>query len=154
MFMTDIEDLISFGPSFVLENIDRAQINGVETSWQHADEAWDVEVRALLLDTEDLATGESLPRRAERTLTTRLLRRIGAFAVGADLLASGARKDSSFSTTLLPGYALLDLNARWQAGERWALRARLENALDKDYVTAGGYANPGRSLFLGVDWTL
>ena len=23
-----------------------------------------------------------------------------------------------------------------------------------DYVTAGGYANPGRSLFLGVDWTL
>jgi vitamin B12 transporter len=153
-FHTDIEDLISFGPSFVLENIDRARIDGVEASWQHTDQVWDAEVRAVLLDTEDLATGAELPRRADQTLTARLARRAGAFVFGADALATGARKDSSFSTTVLPGYALLDLHARWQAGERWALRARLENALDKDYVTAGGYANPGLSLFLGVDWTL
>ena len=105
-------------------------------------------------DTEDLATGDSLPRRADRTLTARLLRKFGATELGLDLLATDARKDSSFSTTMLPGYALLDLSARWRIATRWSLRARLENALDKDYVTAGGYANPGRSLFLGVDWTL
>jgi len=153
-FRTDIEDLISFGPSFVLENIDQARILGLEAGWHHAETDWDAEVRAILLDTEDRGTGEPLPRRADRTLTARLARRYGAFELGGDVLATAARKDSSFSTTILPGYALLDLNARWQAGERWSLRARLENALDKDYVTAGGYANPGRSLFVGVDWTL
>lgn len=153
-FHTDIDELISFGPSFVLENIDRARIEGLEAAWRHADEVWDAEVRALLLDTEDRATGESLPRRADQTLTARLARKFGATELGLDLLATGARKDSSFSTTTLPGYALLDLSARWQIAAGWSLRARLENLLDKDYVTAGGYANPGRSLFLGVDWTL
>jgi vitamin B12 transporter len=153
-FRTDIDDLISFGPSFVLENIDQARIVGLEAGWRHVEEVWDSELRAILLDTEDRTTGEPLPRRADRTLTARVARRYGALELGADALATAARKDSSFSTTILPGYALLDLNARWQAGERWALRARLENVLDRDYVTAGGYANPGRSVFLGVDWTL
>lgn len=153
-FRTDIQDLISFGPSFVLENIDRARILGLEASWRHLDEVWDSEVRAILLDTEDLATGEQLPRRADQTLTARLARHYGDFELGVDLLATAARKDSSFSTTILPGYALLGFNARWRLGESWSLRGRLENALDKDYVTAGGYANPGRSLFLGVDWAL
>ena len=154
VFHTEIEDLISFGPSFVLENIDRARIDGLEAAWRHADEVWDAEVRALLLDTEDLATDDSLPRRADRTLTARLARSFGAIEVGTDLLTTSARKDSSFSTTILPGYTLLDLSARWHIAADWSLRARLENVLDEDYVTAGGYANPGRSLFLGVDWTL
>ncbi len=154
VFHTDIDDLISFGPSFVLENIDRARIDGLEAAWRHNDEVWDAEVRALLLDTEDLATGESLPRRADQSLTARVARKFGATELGFDLLATDARKDSSFSTTTLPGYVLLDLSARWQLGDAWSLRARLENLLDTDYVTAGGYANPGRSLFLGVDWTL
>lgn len=153
-FHTDVDDLISFGPSFVLENIDRARILGLEAGWRHVDEAWDAEVRALLLDTEDMATGLELPRRADQTLTARLARRFGRVELGVDLLATSARKDSSFSTTMLPGYGLVDLSARWQVGERWTLRGRLENLLDEDYVTAGGYANPGRSLFLGVDWTL
>lgn len=153
-FRTDIDDLISFGPSFVLENIDQARILGLEAGWRHQDDAWDAEIRALLLDTEDLATGQPLPRRADQTLTARLARRYGDFELGVDLLATSARKDSSFSTAILPGYALLDLTARWRIDARWSLRGRLENTLDKDYVTAGGYANPGRSLFLGVDWTL
>jgi vitamin B12 transporter len=153
-FHTDIDDLISFGPSFVLENIDRARILGLEAGWRHVDEVWDAEVRALLLDTEDLATGLQLPRRADQTLTARLARRFGGFELGVDLLATSARKDSSFSTTMLPGYGLVDLSARWQVGERWTLRGRLENLLDEDYVTADGYANPGRSVFLGVDWAL
>lgn len=153
-YQTDIDDLISFGPSFVLENIDRARIRGLEAGWRHVDAGWDAEVRAALLETEDLATGEELPRRADRTLTARLGRRYGAFELGADLLATGARKDSSFSNIRLPGYALVDLSARWQLDERWSLRARIENAFDRDYVTASGYANPGRSLFVGIDLRL
>jgi vitamin B12 transporter len=153
-FQTDIANLISFGPSFVLENIDRARIRGLEASWRHSDEVWDAEVRTILLDTEDLATGEQLPRRADQTLTASMARHYAGIDLGLDLLATSARKDSSFSTTILSGYALLGFDARWRFDESWSLRARLENALDKDYVTAGGYANPGRSLFLGVDWAL
>ena len=153
-FETRIDDLISFGPSFVLENIDRARIRGLEAGWRTAATDWSWELRALLQDTEDLATGLPLPRRADRTLTSRYFREFGAFGMGVDLLGSSGTKDSSFSTVHNAGYGLVDLTASWQATEQLVLRARLENAGDKDYVTAAGYANPGRTLFVGAGFAL
>lgn len=153
-FQTRIDDLISFGPTFVLENIDRARIRGLEAGWRADAAGWSWELRALVQDTEDLATGQPLPRRADRTLTSRHHLERGAFGFGLDLLAASGAKDSSFSTVRNPGYGLVDLTASWTASPSLALRLRLENAFDKDYVTAAGYANPGRALFLGLDWRL
>lgn len=153
-FRTRIDELISFGPSFVLENIDRAEVLGLEAGWRAAGADWSWELRALLQDTEDLATGQPLPRRADRTLTSRYHRALGAFGLGLDLLAASGTKDSSFSTVRNAGYGLVDLSASWRASDALELRLRLENALDEDYVTAAGYANPGRSLFLGAAFEL
>jgi vitamin B12 transporter len=153
-FQTRIDDLISFGPSFVLENIDRAEVRGLEAGWRTVADSWSWELRALVQDTEDLATGQPLPRRADRTLTSRYHRTLGAFGFGLDLLGSSGTKDSSFSTVRNAGYGLVDLSASWAASAALAFRLRLENAFDKDYVTAAGYANPGRSLFLGAAFQL
>lgn len=150
-FETRIEDLISFGPSFTLENIDDARIRGLEAGWRRVTTTDSWELRALVMDTEDLRSGEPLPRRADRSLTTRYARTLGRLELGADALLSSGTKDSGFSAVHNGGYALLDLSARWALTDRVALRLRLENALDKDYATANGYANPGRSAFLGAD---
>jgi vitamin B12 transporter len=150
-YRTRIDGLISFGPSFVLENIDRARITGLEAGWRVAAPAWGLELRALVQDTEDLATGEPLPRRADRSLSVRFHREHGRFGWGLDALASSGTKDSSFSSVRNAGYALVDLTASWRATDAWTVRARLENALDRDYVTAAGYANPGRGAFLGLE---
>jgi len=153
-FETRIDDLISFGPSFVLENIDRARIRGLEAGWRTVASGWSWELRALVQDTEDLTTGLPLPRRADRTLTSRYHRELGPFGFGLDVLGSSGTKDSSFSTVHNAGYGLVDLTASWTATDALAFRVRLENALDKDYVTAAGYANPGRTLIVGAAFQL
>jgi vitamin B12 transporter len=147
-----IDDLIAFGPLFVLENIDAARIRGLELGWEHSGAAWRTRLGAVLQDTEDEATGAPLPRRADRQFTAALARAVGRHEFGLDLLAHSERKDSGFSTLVNGGYLLANLTARFTLSERWTLRAQLDNLLDKDYATAAGYNEPGRALSLRLSW--
>ncbi len=80
---------------------------------------------------------------------------------------------------VVPGYAVLNLNARWRVAKDWEFFARLDNVFDRRYFTAGALAEnpfdaagsfrtnsddwtretfyaPGapRALWLGARWTL
>jgi Outer membrane cobalamin receptor protein len=70
------------------------------------------------------------------------------------LLAVGSRWDYSNQTGNLPGYVLLNLTAAYDLRPDLQLQARLDNALDRDYQSAGGYATLGRSLFVNLRWSL
>ena len=51
-------------------------------------------------------------------------------------------------------YALLNLSASYALREDLQLQARLDNALDRDYQSIGGYGTPGRSAYLALRWSL
>ena len=73
---------------------------------------------------------------------------------GAQLQAQGARFDDHANTKPLGGYALLNLNLGYRINAQTRLQLNLDNALDKDYETAKGFAQAGRTLQVGVRLSL
>ena len=73
---------------------------------------------------------------------------MGAYRLGATLLAQDGRYDDTANTVALAGYGRLDLRAEWQMAPQWALLARIENVLDRDYETAATYVQPDRAGYL------
>jgi vitamin B12 transporter len=159
LFRTEIDDLIEyFDPDGFLgelpgrnENIGDARIKGAELGWQARHQDWMLDLQLVLQRPEDRRTGAQLLRRAERIATAQLTRGLGEHEFGLQMLASGERRD--FGDVRLAGYVLVNLTAKLQLAERWALRARLENLLDQDYELVDGYNTPGRGIYASLAYS-
>jgi vitamin B12 transporter len=161
-YTTDFHDLIQSNSLFVAENVGRARIEGAEVSLSgRPHRRLRVTAWAAHLDTENLGTGEPLPKRPTW--------RTGAGAeyvpaVGASVSAAWRWVDSSADpfdfvdatgkllTGPLPEYAVLDLAAAVPFGHGipGTLDLRLSNALDREYQEVKGYPAPGRMLVAGL----
>lgn len=98
------------------------------------------------------ASGFLLPRRARRHASFSLMRDAGSLHVSAEVVAGSARFDDAANTRRMGGYALLNLTAEYQLGNRWTILARLDNALDKHYELAADFKTAGANAFVGVRW--
>jgi len=99
----------------------------------------------------------TLQRLAPRTGTLELGYKSGGVDLRGRLRAVDARFNNTANTQRLPGYGVLDLEARYRVDRAWSLEARLDNLLDRDYVEVRSTLNPfndysvsGRALFLGL----
>lgn len=135
-------------------NVARARIRGVEAGWRWRPGPWTATVEGIVQDPVDETSGERLARRAGKSLTASVSRRLGRFELGADALAQGRREDSAFSSTVNAGYALLNLTAGWQAWRGLSVQLRGENVLDTGYVTAAGFRSPGPGAYLTLRYAL
>jgi vitamin B12 transporter len=157
LYQNDIEDLIAFdAATYSPKNIDSARIRGMEF-WSRADLAdWRLEANLTLLDPRNRSDGPNdghlLPRRAEQTVRLDADRRLGRFGIGATVLAAGRRFDDDRNQVRLDPYNLLDLRAEYDLGGGLLLQGRLENVFDQDYETAYGFAQPGRTVMLTLNY--
>jgi vitamin B12 transporter len=131
-----------------LMNIGRAQIRGVEASYDIQARPWGAHIEAIAQDPKDKVSGEPLARRAKHTLTASFFHDTGRYRVGVDWLVTSKRKDSPFSNIYNAGYGLVNLTAQTQLSKQWALQGRVENLTDKNYTLADGYNTAGRSLYV------
>ncbi len=153
-YHTDVEQLIS-GWSPV--NVDKARIEGIEaeinTDWL----GWHQNLSLNLLDPIDLKTGQRLQRRTDKSLAFDLSRSLGAFDVGAKVLAQGDRPDMDYSAwpatrVNLHGFVTVDLRAAWHVNKNWMLSAKLNNLFDEVYQTANTYITPDRNFFVSIHY--
>jgi vitamin B12 transporter len=135
-------------------NVDEARIQGVEAAWRWQPGPWRFNLEGIVQDPVDKTSGERLARRAGKSLTASVVRRLGAFELGSDVLAQGPREDSAFSTSVLDGYAVWNFTAGWQPWPELGVRGRVENVLDRDYQTAAGFDAPGRAAYLTLRYAL
>jgi vitamin B12 transporter len=152
LYSTRVRDLISFtGPQNQALNIAHAVLDGAELGYERDGRDWSLQATWTYQDARDGDTGEPLLRRARHKATARLERHFGErFTAGAELMAVDRRADTGGRE--LPGYALLDLRARWRLDHGWSAGARLGNATNRDYALVRGYNTPGRSLFVEIGW--
>jgi vitamin B12 transporter len=164
-YRIDIEDLIGFAvrtdpvtgaPIFRQENIDRAEISGLEVTYDLSGSRWQGRAAVVVQNPEDEATGNTLPRRSQVSFSASLARNLGRHQIGIDLLAVGQREDFAGQ---LAGYGLANLTGMYAMSPRMELRLRLENLLDRDYAPAYYdfgrlYAAPGRGLYAEVRYDL
>ena len=158
VYRNNIEDLVEyvFDP-LTFEggniNVGRARIRGLDLNYELVENDWSWRIAALLQDPENAADGSTLARRARRSLSSSVTRKLQWGELSLDLLASGARRDTPFSDTMNAGYVLANLNTAINLGERLTLRLKLENLLNSDYETAAGFNSAGRGVFLGLSYT-
>jgi len=153
VFRNDIDDLIIFDAAqATVDNIDRARIDGAEGGVTWRTEDWRAHAALTVLDTENRTTGGELPRRAETSARVEVDRSFGAYRVGTTLLAQDGRFDDAANTVPLAGYGRVDVRAEWLFAPQWAVQARIENVLDRDYETAATYAQPGRAGYLTLSY--
>jgi vitamin B12 transporter len=147
-----VDDLIVYDPTiFVANNIESARIRGAELGAGTTLAGWEVNAQATFMDPRNhslAAYDRVLPRRSRRTARIDAERSLGAWRVGASVVAQGARYDDVQNAIRMGGYATTDLRAERGLGAGWTLQAALRNAFDRGYYTAALYTPPGR------DWSL
>ncbi len=151
-YQTKVDDLIAFGPAFIPENIDQAQIRGLELGVTGAHHGWTLSANLTLLDPINQSDGPDdgnlLPRRAEQSARIDLDKDLGAWRLGGSLIGVGRRFDDTANTLVLDPYGTLDLRAEYAFGKGFRVQGRLENLFDADYETAAYYNQPGRGFYL------
>ena len=134
-------------------NTAKATLQGLTFSGQTR---WASALWSASLDVQDpidANTGRRLARRAQHLFKLAAETSWQGWDWRADVLLSGDRFDNAANTTRLPGYGLLNVGASRSIASHTELLVRLDNLGDKAYETAKGFANPGRTVFVGLKWT-
>lgn len=163
LFQTRIRQAIVADDNWVMQNLDRATVRGLEASVQHRIGKWNAAANLALIDPRDDKTGKQLNRRAKRTLSLDIDRQWGAYSLGASWQGASSSYDDQANTRELSGYGLLGLRGSWQATPEVQVSAKVDNLLDKTYARAqysqgwpatyADYREEGRSALLSVTWT-
>jgi len=157
LFRTRIDDLIVNVPGpngLIPDNFDEARIRGVEVETGYRVGAWQARASVTVLDTEDRATGNELPRRAPATGRLDIDRSWEELSLGATLVARSRSFNDAGNTERLAGHATVDLRASYAVAPEWTLEGSVQNLFDRDSVLArnsfqdADYNTPGRAAFV------
>ena len=138
-------------------NLDEAHINGTELTYsgQFGDTA--LKLAATHQNPRDAKTGQPLLRRAKSFSSLGVTQQLGALKLGGEWQHSGTRDDNhitAFPTQRveLEAYNLVNLTANYALEKHLDLTLRVDNLLNKDFMLVHGYNNPGRILFVGLNY--
>jgi vitamin B12 transporter len=158
-FQNDISDLITVftdPATFVstTQNLSRARIEGLETSWRGTLMGWFTRAQLTVQDPRDETTGFQLRRRARQYGSIGAERRFGPWRIGGDVIGSAERFDSTNEApnTRMHGYALVNLTAGYVLARDWSVNARWNNVFDRDYELVQFFNTPGSNVFVWVAW--
>jgi vitamin B12 transporter len=148
-YHTNIDNLIAIFP---VENIEKAQIDGMEAEVSTQIWGWNNSLNLAMLSPRDRVTNLRLPRRAAQTLSYDVSRSFGDWDVGSHILAQGSRFDDRANRTEVDGFVTVDLRTAYHLNKHWMLSAKLNNLLDKQYQTVDTYNNFGRNFFFTIHY--
>jgi vitamin B12 transporter len=132
------------------QNVAAATLEGVTIELQWLSGGTSVKASVDFARPRDDATGNLLPRRAQRYAAVELTHAFGALQLGIQASAASARFDDAANTRRMGGYAIVNVTAEYLLAPRWALFALLGNAFDQRYQLAADYNTPGANVFAGV----
>jgi vitamin B12 transporter len=161
-FQTDLTNLITYDFSVfpgTTINVGKARTRGVELAGKfNLPGALIARAAYTYLDADDLIAHTRLLRRPRNSGLLDVWHEFPAGVnVGAGLAFAADRMDvdaQTFATVRDSDYTVVRVYAAWQVTPRLALKARLENLLDKKYEEVNGYPALGFGAFAGVEWKL
>lgn len=161
-FDTRISNLITYVDSFpsisMMENVNKASIDGLEFTVTTDIFGWQLSGNASFINPVDDKTGLMLARRSKRNLNISLDNTTGSFTYGGSVVASSERFNKAGEQEQLPGFALMNIRAAWQLNKQWTIKAKVDNLFDKDYVLtqSGGidYKQPDRFVFTSIHYQM
>jgi vitamin B12 transporter len=155
VFKNSIRNLIALDANFIPFNLNKANIQGVtlaaSKNWDNLNMQGSIDIQSA----KDDKTDSFLTRRANRHASLNASYNVGNWRFGAETIASSQRFNDVANTQKLAGYALLNATVDYQFSKDWAVQARANNILDKNYALGldfGGeaYNTPRANLFVNI----
>jgi len=133
-------------------NVPRARIDGWTLAYEGRLDALALRASVDAFDPRNEVNGRRLPRRAKSQMTVGADYTMGPWRFGGALIHVGDRFDDAANTRPLAAYTTADIYADWQFAKDLSVQAKLNNLSDKQYETAFGFNQPGRSFYLTLRW--
>lgn len=154
--ITDLITIFTDPATFVstTQNLNRVRIEGVELACRGALLGWRTRAQLTLQDPRDESSGAQLRRRAKQYGSFAVSKTSGPWRLDAELVASGARFDSTNEApnTRLHGYGLVNLTGSYALSREWSLNARWNNVFDRDYELVQFFNTPGSNLLVWLGY--
>ncbi|WP_407331910.1 TonB-dependent receptor domain-containing protein [Enterovibrio sp. 27052020O] len=152
-YINKIDNLIMYTgswPTGTNENIDEAEIRGIELMADFDLGPVYNQVSLDLKDPKDVSKGEQLARRAKQIAKWRTSVWLGDVLLGTQYLYQSERPDYSGGGTL-GSYSVWDATAQYDVNNNVTLSGKVSNIFDKEYETAGGYPAPERAFYINMN---
>ncbi|MEI7515140.1 MAG: TonB-dependent receptor [Betaproteobacteria bacterium] len=153
-FETRTDDAITSDDGWpeTYSNIGRTQNKGIEATLQT--QWWGNRVRFSVVsqDPKSLSTGLALARRARNYGSIDVSRMVAGCELGAKVYGADQRNNSAYDSVVLAGYSLWSFYASKAIDSEWTVRARVDNAFDRQYQLAYGYNTPGAGAFVTLQY--
>lgn len=159
-YQNRVRNLIEFGAPAACgsiwgcyENAGSARMRGVTLSGQHDFGPVELGAAVELQRPVSRDTGKLLVRRARQQLKLNANTRAGEWTLGGEWQLASHRWDDAANTVRLAGYGIVNLYASRTLARDWNLLLRVDNALNRHYELAGGYAAQPLRAFAQLRWT-
>jgi len=136
------------------QNVSQARIKGTELGYEGFFVGMRASAQLVFQNPVDNATGQLLPRRAREHGSLAVSNAFGPWRLGAELVASSARFDTSNEApgTRMHGYGLLNFTTNYEINRYWSIRARWNNVFNREYELAQNFNTPGSNVFVSLQY--
>lgn len=154
-YRTTVDDLIATvldadtGVAFA-DNVDEAEITGLEAELRTSVADYDIEASLSLMDPEDGETGNQLPRRPETSAKLDVSRAFDRLRLGGRVIAQDERFDDVANDVEVDGFVTVDLTAEYEMRPGLFLRGKVGNLFDEDYRTVATFNTADRYFLISV----
>ena len=159
VFNNQLQNLIQYNSSsFQTDQTAEAEITGIEFNVDTEVAGWALSLSGSVIDPENKSNGKLLRRRAEQSMSFDADYGFDKVTVGFTLRSESNRFDDAANTVRLGGYTTSAIRASYRINDEWAVKAKVDNLTDKEYVTAssfglGNYRSVGREVMFTVAYT-
>ena len=150
-FQSHAKDAIIYNNAYHYINSD-IDNKGWELTARAKVQGFSIKSSVTLQDPRDVGQNISQARRAKEFGSLDVSKMLSGYELGSRLYAAGSRRDSNFTTTMLPGYSTVAFYASRKIDNEWTARVKLENAFDREYQLAYGYNTPGRGIYASLQY--
>lgn len=159
VFNNQLQNLIQYNSSsFQTDQTAEVEITGIEFNLDTEVAGWALSLSGSVIDPENKANGKLLRRRAEQSMSFDADYGFNDLKLGFTLRSEGHRFDDAANTIKLGGYTTSAIRASYRISDEWAVKAKVDNLTDKEYVTAssfglGNYRSVGREVMFTIAYT-
>ncbi|MDE1464902.1 TonB-dependent receptor domain-containing protein [Spartinivicinus poritis] len=154
IFETQIKDLIAnknIPNSNIIQrqNINQAEIQGLEAELATELLGWNYTASLTLLDPKDKDTDNTLPSRSKQLLNMSLNKSWNRYTLGVEWFLQGKRHNVSGREDL-SGYGSVNLLQSYKLTDDITLQWKINNIFDKDYETNKGFEEDGINTLVSL----
>ena len=133
-YTTSIRNLIEYQYP-TMENIDKANIDGIELSLGTQLFGWNIQGNFSHTNPKNDETGNYLTNRSRDTFRLDMDSQYKNFTYGASVIAASKRYLDTNNDNTLAGYGIMNIRGAWALTKNWTIKAKVDNLFDKEYAT-------------------